>query len=299
MRTYLDEFTEDELERFNGAISDALFPYGAENQDLWDTISIPVGRPVIEPHEFPVEPLANACRAAPVAQWKRICSDLVERWITSAGQREWIAAQPFADIAGSLRPWLSHEREFVFKGDADGPEQPWAEQLLPGCWLSLFVDVPSLGDGLPALREFVPNKAVAAWDVSLDELLDATRRRLRTLPPPKWESDTFERPEDDEVQYPVELWYLEAPEDTDPIPAAWQLILVEVAPRPLVSGTLITAPARQTLLLSYPDPALTIEQRRATLDQVGDHLWGVYADSRVQGWDLRVDRGEVWHIVED
>ncbi|MDQ3787202.1 MAG: hypothetical protein M3422_08165 [Actinomycetota bacterium] len=290
-----DTFTDAEREQFHAAVDKALFAFGADGQDLSGGFSLAVGNPVIEVRDFPLDPLASACRALPATQWQDVCGEIVFRWAHGDDQRDWIAARSFADLAGELRPWLSVKREKPFTSPPDHPDQPWSVELLPDCWLSLFVEVPSLGEDLPEVPEFVSNKAVAGWDVSPDDLVGAVRARLRSLPPPEWESGVFE---DREGACRAELWYLEQAVATDPIPAAWQFVLDEVAPRPLVPGTVITAPARQVLLLSYPDPDLTFDQRRAVVDRVGDRMWGEYEESRVQGWNLRVGEDGLWYIIE-
>lgn len=298
--TFLDYFEGERLEKFVDAVNEGLGQFGADNQDVFDSFELAAGLPVVEMLEFPTEPLALACRDEPVAEWERICCRMIDRWVTGGDQLEWIAAQPFADIAGRLRPWLSNEREIMFNGAADGPRQPWTRELLPGCWLSLFVDVPSLGQDMPAYSTFVHNEAVAAWGVSYEDLLAATNRRLRSLRPPKWQSNLYPHlDENDETTYRIEMSYVEESEETDPIPAVWQLILPEVAPRPLVPGTLIASPTRHVLMLSYPDPALTFEQRKVVFERWADRVWGNYPQMRVQGWSLRVEPDDVWRIVED
>ncbi|MFI7672575.1 hypothetical protein [Actinophytocola sp. NPDC049390] len=289
-------FTDAEREQFHDAVDKALFAFGADGQDLSYGFMLAVGNPVIEMEEFPIDPLVSACRAVPAGEWHDVCRDIVYRWAHGDDQRDWLTAQPFGDVAGALRPWLSDRRERPFTFDPDHPDQPWSVELLPDCWLSLFVQVPSLGEDLPEVPEFVPNKAVAAWGVSSDDLVDAVRARLRSLPSPTWESGVFA---DREGTSQAELWYLEQAVATDPIPAAWQFVLDEVAPRPLMPGTVITAPARQAILLSYPDPDLTFDQRRAVVDHVGDRMWGEYRESRVQAGSLQVGDDGLWHIIED
>lgn len=302
-RTVLDYFEDERLEEFVDAVNEGLGQFGADNQDVFDSVNLAAGAPFVEVRTFPTLPLAAACAVRPGDEWDDICRRLVHRWVDGGAQRDWMTAQPFTTIAGGLRPWLSNERPTSFKGDPDGPEQPWAEQLLPGCWLSLFLDAPSQGPELPEYPEFVPNRAVAAWGVSYEDLLEAARGRLRTQEPPTWRSARYPHAEADDgtPAYEVEMFYLEQPEETDPIAVAWQLVLAEVAPRPLVPGTLIASPVRQVLMLSYPDPELTIEQRRAVFDDWADRMWGHehYSRSRVQGWTLRVDPGDHWRVVDD
>lgn len=297
-RTILDVIDEERLDAFVDAVNEGLGQFGADNQDVFDSVDLAAGSPHVEVLTFPTLPLALACVDRPESEWEDICRQLVHAWVDGTDQRAWMTAQPFAEVAGLLRPWLSHERTVTFQGDPDGPKQPWSEELLPGCWLSLFLDAPSASPELPEYPEFVPNQAVAAWGVSYEDLLEAARNRLRTQQCPEWRSGIYAHPEED---YSIEMYYLEQPEESDPIAVAWQLVLAEVAPKPLVPGTLIASPVRQVLMLSYPDPELTVERRRAVFDGWADRLWndGDYGGSRVQGWTLRVDPGDHWRVMDD
>jgi hypothetical protein len=292
-------FSAEEFDTFCEAVDDALSAFGAEGQDVdggW--VSLAAGAPTVEVYEFPLEPVAARCRDVPCANWESVCFGVIHGWIDGAAQREWLRASKFIAVASQLRVWVSNQPPTTFESELADPAQPFSQALHDAYHVSFWIQVPELGD-IPSIPAFVPNEAVAAWGASADELIAAAQDRLRRLPGLAWETITVELlDQHDKIEATVALQYLLGEPDSDPLPAAWALILNEIAPRPIEPGTLLAMPARQLLLLSYPEPDLDEVQRLRAVAHHADHAWNTAAEDQLSPCDYRWDADNTWRIAD-
>lgn len=276
-------FELEEYHAFYGAVDDALGMYGAEGGDIdGGCVEMAAGH-FGEVYEFPLYALAVECRASEIQLWPDICGRQIVDWVEGESRRDWLTAAPFGAVEGLLRVWVTGEREVTYVGDPEGPEQPFAVRIADDLYVSLLADLPEYID-VAAIPQFVPNSAVRAWGLTAEELLDAARRRLRSLPPPVWEPTTVYLQDDQgRTGATGDVYVGRTRPDSDLPVSAWTLILDEVLPRPLGPDCTVAVPQRHLLVVGPPTDDATTGRGRVTA--VRHHAGQAY---RLAGEDDRV-----------
>lgn len=293
----------EEYEAFEEAVNEGLAQFGAEGRDGQDVsdgyATMAAGLPTVSRYEFPLDEILAECRDQPREKWPDICKSHVDSWATGRLQYEWLTAAPFSAVSERLEAWMSSKPEVMFrKDDRDHPDEPCSVAVVQGMYATFWVQVPEIGK-FPAIPMFVPNKAVAAWNVDADELFEAARARLRKLPPPSWDVYDLEVTGDDGTVAVVPIHRCDIADKPVTTAASWALILHEVAPVPLPEGTLFAVPSRDLVLLSVPEPHLTSEQRLEAMYHFVDYVWQrIDASDEVSAWVHRQDADDVWTPVD-
>lgn len=248
-------FSAEEYEAFHEAVDEAAAMYGGDGQDLHRGTLVMVAGEPLEMCGFDLEYLADRCREQPREEWEGICKSQVMDWVEGGTQRAWLTAAAFDEVADLLTIRLTGEREVMFQGDPEGPDQPFSVRVADNLHASLVALAPEL-EGAPEIQVYVPNSATQAWGRTAEELLETARGNLRRLPPPTWETRMCSIADDDgEVVNVVDV-YFAAPPDLDlPVPvSSWLLILDDIAPVTLEPWAMATVPTRDSLVLSPLSP---------------------------------------------
>jgi len=277
---WCDFFSVDEYDAFGAAVDDALGIFGAEGQDIDEgRVELAAGDPVATVYEFPLDLLAARCRASAGEQWPDICARHVMDWAEGEPQRSWLTNSPFDEVENLLDVWLTGKREVAFQGDPDGPDQPFSVRVADGLYASFLAEVPGLKDA-PAMRSFVPNSAVCAWNLTAAEVLESGRRRLRRLPPPTWELRTaYIQDDQGGTEATAGVYFASAPSSVSTPVSAWALILDEVTPVVLEPAGLVAVPHRHTLIVGPPcDDDKTRNHHTRAVYHYADQAYEVVAD---------------------
>lgn len=248
-------FSAAEYEAFCEAVDEAAGLYGGDGRDLSRGTLVMVAGEPLEMCGFDLGHLADRCREHPRGEWEGICRRQVMDWVEGGTQRAWLTAAPFGEVADLLTIRLTGEREVVFQGDPDGPDQPFSVQVADNLHASLVALAPEL-EGAPEIQVHVPNSAAQAWGRTAEELLATARGNLRRLPPPTWEPRTCSIVDDDgEIVATVDVYFAAPPDVDPPVPvSSWLLILDAVAPVTVEPWAMAAVPTRDSLLLSPLSP---------------------------------------------
>ncbi|WP_406234097.1 hypothetical protein [Nocardia sp. NBC_01009] len=169
--SWCEFFTPDEYRSFASEVESALGCFGADDQDIYNGyVTLAVGTPDSELHEFDIEGLAAQCRASDVEEWSTLCFSMIDYFSTEGPQREWLTRASFTQVEDLLEPWLAAEPELSFDSEPDHPDQPFSTRLEDGSYLHFLATVPEL-DEIPEITTLVPNSAVRAWDMPVEKLV--------------------------------------------------------------------------------------------------------------------------------
>ncbi|MFQ6326676.1 hypothetical protein ACLMAL_11110 [Nocardia sp. CWNU-33] len=176
--SWCEFFTPDEYRRFASEVKSALGCFGADDQDIYNGIvTLAVGTPDPELHDFDIDGLAEQCRASDIEDWSTLCFSMIDYFSTEGPQREWLTRASFTQVEDLLEPWLAAEPELSFDAEPDHPDHPFSTRLEDGSYLHFLATVPDL-DGVPEITTLVPNSAVRAWDMPVEKLVQWGIQRM-------------------------------------------------------------------------------------------------------------------------